>query len=151
MTKKERLNELKDEGKFYKVLDKYFDAGWKEFVGKNGIISDIVELNDYIVHGWCWPASALTLVKKAEPEQPFKKGELIEVWDNEDETPSQRKFYACDPSLDYPYVVYAEFEKTIVSYKYARKIQPVVEVTLQEIAEWRGCAVDQVVIPNLIK
>lgn len=32
MTKQERLNELKDRERFYKVLDKYFDAGWKHWV-----------------------------------------------------------------------------------------------------------------------
>ena len=31
-TKQERLNELKAQDQFYKVLDKYFDAGWKSFV-----------------------------------------------------------------------------------------------------------------------
>lgn len=32
MKKEERLQELKEEEKFHKVLDKYFDAGWREFV-----------------------------------------------------------------------------------------------------------------------
>lgn len=32
MTKEERLQELKIEKKVYKEFDKYFDAGWKEFV-----------------------------------------------------------------------------------------------------------------------
>lgn len=32
MTKAERLEELKVQDAFYKVLDKYFDAGWREFV-----------------------------------------------------------------------------------------------------------------------
>lgn len=32
MTKSERLQELKDQERLYKVLDRYFDAGWREFV-----------------------------------------------------------------------------------------------------------------------
>jgi hypothetical protein len=32
MTKQERLAELKAQEQLYKVLDKYFDAGWREFV-----------------------------------------------------------------------------------------------------------------------
>ena len=31
-TKAERLQELKVEEKFYKVLDRFFDAGWREYV-----------------------------------------------------------------------------------------------------------------------
>lgn len=31
-TKQERLSELKVQDQFYKVLDKYFDDGWKSFV-----------------------------------------------------------------------------------------------------------------------
>lgn len=41
MTKQERLQELKQEKQFHKVLDKYFDKGWREFVksvqGENDI------------------------------------------------------------------------------------------------------------------
>jgi hypothetical protein len=32
VTKAERLQQLKDQESFYKVLDKYFDAGWRDFV-----------------------------------------------------------------------------------------------------------------------
>lgn len=32
MTKQERLQELKAQDHIYKVLDKYFDAGWREWV-----------------------------------------------------------------------------------------------------------------------
>lgn len=32
MTKKERIADLKEEEKLYKVLDQYFDAGWREWV-----------------------------------------------------------------------------------------------------------------------
>jgi len=32
MTKEERLIQLKDQEQLYKVLDRYFDAGWREFV-----------------------------------------------------------------------------------------------------------------------
>ena len=32
MTKSERLQELKEQEQAYKILDKYFDAGWKQFV-----------------------------------------------------------------------------------------------------------------------
>lgn len=32
ITKAERLEQLKEEEQFHKVIDKYFDAGWKSFV-----------------------------------------------------------------------------------------------------------------------
>jgi hypothetical protein len=32
VTKQERISELKEQDKFYKVLDKYFDAGWRNWV-----------------------------------------------------------------------------------------------------------------------
>jgi len=44
MTKAERLEQLKQEEQLYKVLDKYFDAGWKEYV--KGIRKQNVEANE---------------------------------------------------------------------------------------------------------
>jgi len=32
MTKADRLQELKEQDRLYKVLDKYFDAGWRHFI-----------------------------------------------------------------------------------------------------------------------
>lgn len=32
MTKKERLQDLKEQDRFYKVIDRYFDEGWKNWV-----------------------------------------------------------------------------------------------------------------------
>lgn len=59
ISKAKRLKELKDEDKFFKTLDKYFDAGWREFVKnidkKNDIsnvrmfkILSVIKGNDFI-------------------------------------------------------------------------------------------------------
>lgn len=45
-TKQERLQELKSEEQLYKVLDKYFDAGWREFV--KGVRKENTEANEMI-------------------------------------------------------------------------------------------------------
>lgn len=41
MTKTERLNQLKDQAKFHKVLDRHFDAGWRYFVNSIRAENDI--------------------------------------------------------------------------------------------------------------
>ncbi len=46
------------------------NAGWdpdmKIFIGKEGLITEITDMNNYLVHDFAWPESALTLVKSAD-------------------------------------------------------------------------------------